>query len=365
MLEPVAHAGRRTRGDVGVQREPHRRVADRVGRDLEAGAGEVLDRAREPLRIGPERLGALAVRVRLLQPRRAAVDHAVGEELHDAAAPQPPAHVAQADLRLHLLVARLRRLPQRHAQAQAQLVGALEVAQEVDTSPARRPSRARRSARACSAAAAARRSARAARASAGAARRAGSAPARSSRAARRSARRARRRRPPSDPGRRARPSTCASSSARGVASAVWRSESRTNAAAPSTAAVIASTSGARVVVEPPGEQPAAVDGARGQRREHLFGRLAPAQVHAAGQLRAPERVQVGVGEPGDQRLPAGVQHLGARVAVGAHLGFAADRDDRPVRASRPRSRTAGPDRASGSARRRSRGQRPCGFATAR
>ena len=62
-----------------------------------------------------------------------------------------------------------------------------------------------------------------------------------------------------------------------------------------------------------------------------------AEVDAPGQLRAPERVQVGVGQPGDQRLPARVQDLGARVAVRAHLGLAADGDDRPV-ADRDRGR---------------------------
>ena len=73
-----------------------------------------------------------------------------------------------------------------------------------------------------------------------------------------------------------------------------------------------------------------------------------AQIDAAGELGAPERVQVGVGQAGDQRLPGGVEDLGARVAVRAHLGLAADRDDRPRGAPRPRSRTGAPGRASGS-----------------
>ena len=131
MLEPVADAGRGAGLDVGVEHEAHGGVADRVRRDLEAGVGEALDRAASRSGSGQNGSQALAVRVGLLEPGRAAVDHAVGEELHDAAAPQPPAHVAQRQLRLHLLVGRLRRHPQRDPQAHRQLVRALEVAQQV------------------------------------------------------------------------------------------------------------------------------------------------------------------------------------------------------------------------------------------
>ena len=55
-----------------------------------------------------------------------------------------------------------------------------------------------------------------------------------------------------------------------------------------------------------------------------------AEVGPAGQLRTPERVQVGVGQPRDQRLPARVQDFGAGVTVRAHLRLTANRDDRSV-----------------------------------
>ena len=150
VLEPVAHAVRRARADVGVEREAHGGVADRVRRELEAGAREAR-RSRRAIRSGSGQkdVEPLAVGVRRLEPGRAGVDHAVGEELRHAAAPQPPAGVAQRAAASSIcLVASVGRDPQRDAQAHRQLVRALEVAQQVDASRARRPSRARRSGRA-------------------------------------------------------------------------------------------------------------------------------------------------------------------------------------------------------------------------
>ena len=85
---------------------------------------------------------------------------------------------------------------------------------------------------------------------------------------------------------------------------------------------------------------------------------AAAQIGAAGELRAPERVQVRVDQPGDQRLRRA--RAGPRCArrSRADLGLVADGDDRRRLAPRRRSRTAAPGRASGRARRRWRDQRP-------
>ena len=160
----------------------------------------------------------------------------------------PPRHSAprssrSASQRLLLVLARVRLDPQRHAQAQRQLVGALEVAQQLERLRARRPSRARRSARARSAAAAARRAARAAPASAarGAARRTSScAPGSCSSPVGTPSTHT-----TSEPsGKSTGPVTCASSSARGEASALCRSLSRTNTAAPPAASPISAGVGA-------------------------------------------------------------------------------------------------------------------------
>ena len=242
------------------------------------------------------------------------VDHAVGEELRDAAAPQ---------------LARARRAAAATARAAPPACRAAPTAGRAGAASARpcprgrggarrsrasRPSRARRSARARSAVAAARRGARAAPASAARARRAGPVPARPARAAH-----------PvgmpsthtiSDPSAKSTgPVTCASSSARGEASALCRSASRTKtAASPSSAGARR-----RVVVQPPGEYPAAVRALARQRRQRLVLRAHVAEIEPAGQFRAPERVDVRVHEPGDERGAARVDDLRARVAVLAHV----------------------------------------------
>ncbi len=322
--------------------------------------GEALDRAREPLRLGPERLHALAVRVRRLQPGGAAVDHAVGEELHDAAAPQPPAHVAQGELRLHLLVARLAASCHSGTRRRMrQLVRALEVAQQVVASPARRPSRARRSGRARSAAAA--RSTWRARSSGqrsrGAARRTRScAP---SRAARRSGRR-RRRRPPSAVREVARPVDLRElERARRGERRVQVGEPHERGGAVDRLGDLRRSSARRRSPAPRRTASRAAACPRPAPRAPPR-RPAVAEVDSAGELGAPERVQVGVHQPGDQRL--------RRRRAGPRCARRSARAPRPRRrrrrssrrGRRRRSRRAAPDRASGRARRRSRGQRPSG-----
>jgi hypothetical protein len=76
VLDPVAHAGRGADGRVGVERGA---VAGGVGGALEAGAREQRDRAGVAVGVGPERQRPVALRVRLVEPAGAGVDHAVDE----------------------------------------------------------------------------------------------------------------------------------------------------------------------------------------------------------------------------------------------------------------------------------------------
>ena len=87
----------------------------------------------------------------------------------------------------------------------------------------------------------------------------------------------------------------------------------------------------RVVVQAPGEQPAALRCRLRERRQHVLLRAQPAEIDPAGELGAPERVQVRVDQARDERVAARVQDRGARVAGLAHRGVVAGRDDRAVR----------------------------------
>ena len=131
VLDPVPYTWSRPRAEVGADREAHGGVADGVGRELEAGAREAVHHVRHPLRVGPERRQALAASVGRLEPGSAGVDHAVGEELGHAAAPQPAGGADQRQQRVDPLVADVGRDPLRHAQPQRQLLGAFEIAQEL------------------------------------------------------------------------------------------------------------------------------------------------------------------------------------------------------------------------------------------
>ena len=199
----------------------------------------------------------------------------------------PPRHsrprsVAQRQLRLHLLVGRLRRHPQRDPQAHGQLVGALEVAQQVvrgrlavhhvrageaerveplqlgDVAGAQlRPAQLR-------------------------ARRAGRGPARSSRAARPWGRRARRR-PPRSVGEGARPVDLRQLERprRGERRCAGRRAARTRRRRRPRRRCRGSMArrrsrGPRRTASP------GCDGARGERREHLLGGLAVAEIDARG-----------------------------------------------------------------------------------
>ena len=274
-----------------------------------------------------------------LQPGGAGIDHAVGEELDDAAAPQLPADVAQAQLRLDL--------PRRwsRASATAARAGAGSAPRcprgraAGRASRARRPSRARRSGRARSAAAA-----------------------RATWRARISGQRR--------PGAARSTRSCALvSRSSPVGHAVDADDRRAvrEVDRPGHLRQLqrARTRQRRVQVREPDERRRAVDrladlaagsaprrspaprrtasrargGFAASAASTSSRRGAVAQIGPAGELRAPERMDVGVDQSGDQRLAACVQDLGARVAVRADLGLVADGDDRRRAASRRRSRT--------------------------
>ena len=144
VLDAVHAAGHGARGPVGVERGPDGAVADGVGGAREAGAGEPGDDGRVALLGRPERHRAAAVRVGLVQPRRAGLDHAVDEELGGAAAPHPAALADQRQPGRDLVVGDVRLLVQRHDAARRSSSRARPARGTPRTAAATRSSRGRR-----------------------------------------------------------------------------------------------------------------------------------------------------------------------------------------------------------------------------
>ena len=132
MLDPVRRRAVAAGRPVGVERGAYRAVSNGVRDALEAGAGEARDRGRVVVGIGPERELPEPARVRLVEPRRSRLDHAVDEELRDAPAPEDPALVAQAEPRLLLGNRRARVDRERHHEPRREVAARLELAAEAE-----------------------------------------------------------------------------------------------------------------------------------------------------------------------------------------------------------------------------------------
>src|SRR5215207_5379762 len=114
MLDPVVDTWSLTGRLVGVERSLHAAVADRVRNALEPGPGEKRDHLGVSLGFGPEGMAPLTFHVGVEEPRRPGLDHAVDKKLRRAAAPEPPAIVAERKLVAHLRHRRVGLLPERN-----------------------------------------------------------------------------------------------------------------------------------------------------------------------------------------------------------------------------------------------------------
>ena len=127
-LTPGAAPG----GAVGVEGLADGAVAGRVCRALEAGAREARHRGPVVRRVGPERERPLPFAVGLVEPARAGVDHAVDEELRDPAGEAAAARVAVREQRRPVVLVRLGLDPERRHDARHEVAVRLELAQELE-----------------------------------------------------------------------------------------------------------------------------------------------------------------------------------------------------------------------------------------
>ena len=140
----------------------------------------------------------------------------------------------------------------------------------------------------------------------------------------------------------------AAARAAGVASAVWKSKNVSSAGAPPTASRHELARQLhpveRGVLERMARHPLPRAAARAlgrQGRAHLVDRREPREVGADRLVGPHQRVLVRIDETRDERQPAAVDHLGARVAGRSDGRVVADGDDRPVapgHRGRPRPR---------------------------